>query len=374
MIPIYSVKLKNLEKKYVNRCLDDGWVSSSGRFVSIFEREFAKYIGVSYALSAINGTSALHLLLLSANILPGDEVIVPDYTFISTALAISYIGAKPVFIDSEKGSWNINYRLIEKSITKKTKAILPVHIYGIPANLIKIITIAKRYNLIVLEDAAEALGAEINQKKVGSFSEGAIFSFYGNKTITTGEGGMLVTNSKKLYERAKSLRDYGRTSKQKYLHHFNGFNYRMTNIQAALGLGQLKRIKSILRRKRQIKEIYKSKLANIPGIIFQDLENDILDACWLVSIYIQPEIFGLSKEKLEKFLSEKRIETRGFFLPLHRQPIYRPEGKFPVADSLYENGLSLPSYPSMKNEQILYICKMIKEAYGNKKIAKERSF
>lgn len=362
MIPIYSIKVGPLEKKYINDCLNTGWISSAGKYVEKFESAFAQYLGVKFALTTTSGTTALHLMLASAGLGPNDEVIIPDYTFVSTALAVSYLDAKPVFVDIDKKTWNINVEKIEEKITSKTKAIIPVDIYGVPTDMSAIKRIAKKYNLIILEDAAEALGAKINGKKVGSEADGAIFSFYGNKTITTGEGGMLVTNSKRIYERAKCLKEYGRDSKNRYISIMVGFNYRMTNMQAALGLGQLKRIETILKRKAEILNLYKQHLKTIPGIIFQEIPGGFIPSAWLISIVINKKLFGLSKDELASKLHQKDVDTRGFFPPLHRQPIYKQSGQFPIADYLSQNGLSLPSYPTLKNSEIKYICNVIKES------------
>ena len=327
-------------------------------------------------------------MLAAAGIGPGDEVIIPDYTFVSTALAVSYLGARPVFIDVDRTTWNIDLKLVEKAITPKTKAIIPVDIYGLPADMPKILALAKKNNLLVLEDAAEALGAEINGQKVGTETHAAIFSFYGNKTITTGEGGMLVTNSKKIYERAKTLKEYGRDSKNRYISNLVGFNYRMTNLQAAIGLGQLQRIKSVVKRKKEILNLYKNGLKSVSGVIFQEIPRGISPSAWLISLVINPKLFGLNKNELALKLNKAGIDTRIFFPPLHRQPIYQvkrhpdPErakrvgeegsrwdnkiNSFPVSDYLYANGLSLPSFPTLKNSEIKYICSIIKKSKGKR--------
>jgi len=381
MIPIYTIKLGKKEKQYVNLCLDTGWISSSGSFVGKFEEAFAKFIGVKYALAVVNGTSALHLLALASGIKKDDEVIIPDYTFISTALSISYTGAKVVPIDADKDTWNIDPKQIEKAITNKTKAIIPVDIYGLPANYEEIEKIAKKHNLLILEDSAEAFGSKYKRKMAGSFGDGAIFSLYGNKTITTGEGGMLVTNSKKIYENAKLLSNYGREKKGQYINKTLGFNYHMTNIQGAIGLAQIEKADKVIKRKIEIKNLYQKFLKDIPGISFQKEDKNSINVCWLISIVIDEKDFGKSKDKLSEELNKKGIDTRNFFYPIHLQPMYRlseektsycsnevrtqneSTNTFPISNYLYKSGLSLPSYPSLKNEEIKLICKITKNLY-----------
>lgn len=368
MIPIYSTTLEKAEIENVNDCLKTGWISGAGKYVTEFEKEFAQFLNVPYALSVMNGTSALHLLLLSSGIGPGDEVIVPDFTFISTALAVSHTGAKPICVDVEKDSWNINPEKIEKAITNKTKAILAVHIYGLPAKMDTINKIAKKHKLLVLEDAAEALGAKIGDKYAGTISDGAIFSFYGNKVITCGEGGMLVTSSERVYKKAKALREYGRDlSKGRYLHTLKGFNFRMTNLQAAIGLGQLTRVESILQKKEHIFKEYYKYLQNISGISFQIDKSNFKNSYWLISILIEKKKFGVSKTEMVEMLNAKGIETRDFFYPIHSQPIYKYKGSFPVCENLFKNGLSLPSYPALEDTQIKYICGAIKTIHESAK-------
>jgi len=360
MYPIYTIKLDSKEKQYVNDCLTSGWISGTGPYVEKFEKKFAKYLGVKYALTTSSGTTALHLLLVAAGIKEGDEVLLPDYTFVSTALAVSYLKAKPVFVDVDQKTWNIDPSKIEAKITPRTKAILPVDIYGLSADMNAINKIAKKHDLLVLEDSAEAFSALYQSKKVGSMADGAIFSFYGNKTITTGEGGMLVTNNQEIYKKARSLREYGRDPINRYLSNEVGFNYRLTNLQAALGFAQLERLPQILKAKAKILSLYKKYLKNVPGIIFQEVPKGYKTSAWLISLLVDPGKFGHTQKELCTILNKRGVDTRSFFPPLHTQPIYSSLSSFPVSDYLFQNGLSLPSYPTLTEKDIKYICGIIK--------------
>jgi len=268
-IPVAQPYLGAREKRYASECIKSTWISSSGKFIDKFERAFAKLVGTKYATSTNSGTSALHLALLATGVSPGDEVIIPTLTFVATANAAAYIGAKPIFVDITKDSWTINSDLIESKITKKTRAIIPVHLYGYPAEMDKVVRIARKYKLSVIEDAAEAHGAKFNRKSVGSIGDVGIFSFYGNKIITTGEGGMITTNSKRLYEQVLLLKNHGMSQNKRYYHPIIGFNYRMTNLQAAIGFSQTQQISINLIRRRKIEQTYREMLAGIPALQFQ---------------------------------------------------------------------------------------------------------
>ena len=360
-LPVAEPILDEKELLYVNDCILTGWVSSSGKYVSKFEEMFAEFCNTEIAITTSSGTSALHLSLLACDIGPGDEVIVPALTFIATANAVSYTGAKPVFVDSEYETWNIDPAAIERSITEKTKAILPVHLYGHPANMDPIIEIAKRYGLYVIEDAAEAHGAEYKGKKVGSFGDLAIFSFYGNKIITTGEGGMIVTNNRNLADKTILLRDHGMQKGRRYWHPVLGYNYRMTNIQAALGVAQMEKIDPILIKKRQIAKIYSKNLKNIAGLSLSDEAEWARSAFWLYSILIDQDIFGITRDRLMQRLKEQGIDTRPLFPVLHHQPIYANSQVMPVAEKLSSQGLSLPSSAHLSIESVERVAKTIRE-------------
>lgn len=318
-IPISIPNLGGNEYKYLMDAFLSTWISSKGKYISEFENKFSQYCQTSYGVAVSNGTVALHLALVTLGIGKGDEVIVPDLTFAATINAVLHAGATPVIVDIEEDSWCINPEEVEKAITEKTKAIIPVHLYGQPCDMEKIIEIADRHNLKVIEDCAEAHGAEFNGHKVGSFGDVGCFSFFANKVITTGEGGMCITKNKQLADKMRVLRDHGMSTSKRYWHECVGFNYRMTNLQAAIGLAQLERIDIILNEKEKLEELYKSVMQDLKGITFQ--RNNIKNRkkiTWMISA-----LYSGDKQKLmEKFINNK-IETRPFFYPLSEMPIYK---------------------------------------------------
>jgi len=340
--------------------LDRRWVSSAGKFVSQFEEMFADFCGVRYAIATCNGTAALHLALLSLDVGSSDEVIVPTLTFIATANAVMYTGACPVFVDSEKETWNISPEHIEEAITPQTKAIIPVHLYGHPANMDPILDIANRNQLAVIEDAAEAHGACYKNQHVGSIGDLGCFSFYGNKIITTGEGGMVVTDRSDLAERIRILRDHGMSPEQRYWHSVMGYNYRMTNLQAALGVAQMEKIDTILKTKRRIAKDYTDGLRDIPGIILPPNAPWAENVYWLYSILVDKNAFGIGRDDLMTALQSHGIETRHLFPPVHSQPIYKTGQSLPVAEQISSKGLSLPSQVNLKKDDIEFVVQTIK--------------
>lgn len=361
-IPIARPTLEGNELKYVTECVAGNWISSKGKYVEKFEKEFASYCGCHYGLAVSNGTAALHLSLATLGITEGDEVLIPSLTFIATANAVAYTGAKPVFIDSENDTWNINPLQLEAAITPKTKAIIPVHLYGQPAKMKMIMELAIRHGIHVIEDAAEAHGAEFMGKKVGSIGDLGCFSFFGNKIITTGEGGMLVTNNKALYDKAKILRDHGMSPHKKYWHDQVGFNYRMTNLQAAIGCAQVEKIESILEEKLRIAEIYKKHLSGLKSIILAPENEWSQNVFWMYSIILDlPN--GDNAQIREHILGELDaggIESRPFFYPIHTMPPYQSDTKLPVAEKLSQCGLVLPSYVGIQDDEIEKVCSVIK--------------
>jgi len=362
MIPVFTLNIGEKELQNICIAVESGWVSSRGEFIKIFEKEFAKYCGTKYAVTTMNGTAALHLALVSLGIGKGDEVIVPNFTMISSALAIHYTGATPVFIDADENTCNINVSKIEDKITDKTKAIMPVHIYGHPCDMDDINKLAKKYNLKVIEDAAEAHGAEYKGKKAGSLGDIGCFSFYANKLITTGEGGMLVTNNKEIYDRVRSLRDLAFGEEQRFLHQEVGFNYRMTNMQAAIGCGQMESIDDFLKIKISNANYYNKELKEIKGIITPIEKKYVKNSYWMYVIKVGEE-FGMSKDDLKKKLYEKGIDTRDFFVSMSEQPFFKhlqSDEKFPVSKKLSETGLYLPSGLNLDYKTIKYICNVIK--------------
>lgn len=364
IIPIAVPSLSGNEKKYVNQALSSTWISSQGEYINKFETLFAKFIQSRYAVSTSNGTSALHLALSALGIGKGDEVIVPDLTFIATINAVTYCGGKPVLADVDKFSLCISPSEIEKLITKKTKAIIPVHLYGNPADMEKILRIAAYNKLFVIEDAAEAHGARVKLdniwKKVGSLGNLGCFSFFGNKIITTGEGGMVTTDDKKLAEKMKILRDHGQDPDKHYFHPYVGFNYRMTNLQAAIGLAQLERIDALLRFKMNLSSLYKRFLKDIPGITFPELNYEADPVCWLFTMLVDKP-FKLNRKELIDKLKKKGVDSRPFFVPLHEQPNYVSKRDFNNAEYLSLHGLNLPSGYNLKENDIKYICGIISQ-------------
>jgi len=365
-IPVCEPLLSGNELKYIVEAVSTGWISSSGKFVDEFEKSFADYCGVKYGVAVCNGTVALHICLVSCGIGPGDEVIIPDFTMISTAFAVCYTGAKPVFIDADQNTWNIDVNKIEEKINSKTKAIIPVHIFGSMCNMDRIIEIAKKYNLLIIEDAAEAHGAEYKGKKSGSFSNIAAFSFFANKNITTGEGGMVLTDSEEMYNRAKYFKNlcFPLTGSRNYLHDDIGFNYRMSNLHAAIGLAQVE--KGDYYRELRIKnnKLYKDYLSECEGIIFQVDEEESLNVHWMNSILIDPGKFGKSRDELMLFLKKNGIDTRMLFNGMHRQKALKRygcdcSGSCPVTDNLTQCGLYLPSGSGLADEDIRKICDTI---------------
>lgn len=368
-IPVCEPLLKGKELKYVTDAVRSNWISSQGKYVHAFEKAFATYCDIPYGVGTCNGTAALHLALRCLDIGVGDEVIIPCFTMIATAFAVCYTGAHPVFIDADPNTWNIDTSKIEKKITKKTKAILAVHIYGLPCNMTAIQALAKKYNLSVIEDAAEAHGATIYNKKVGTWSDIAAFSFFANKNITTGEGGMLITSHKKLYQKALYFRNlcFALKSSRNYIHHDIGFNYRLSNIHAAIGLAQVEKANYYKKLRIAHGQLYKELLSPIPGITFQKYDHSIYEhVFWVNGIIIDSRKYGHNRDKLMNFLAANKIETRRFFMGMHRQPALKKYScdkreDFSIADNLAENGLYLPSGSGLTVKQIEAICLLIKK-------------
>jgi len=365
MIPVCEPFITGKELEYIGDCLKTNWISSKGKYIEKFEDKFSHYCGCRYGVSTTSGTTALHLAIASLGISKGDEVIVPAFTMIATVFAIIYAGAKPILVDSEPETWNIDVGQIEEKITPQTKAILPVHIYGHPCDMEPILDIARRHGLYVIEDAAEAHGAEYKGKRVGGISDIGCFSFYANKIITTGEGGMIVTNKREIAERARSLKDLAYSKERRFLHTDLGFNYRMTNIQAAIGLAQFHRIDELVERRRKNAHLYNGLLKDIEGIKLPVEKEWAKNVYWMYSILIENE-FGISRDELVHRLAEKGIETRTFFIAMHQQPVFAnmrlfKRESYPIAEELSRRGLYLPSSSGLSEEEIGYICGAIKE-------------
>ncbi len=356
MIPVAEPTFKGNEEKYLAECIESGWLSYRGPFVKRFEEAMARYIGVGYAVACSSGTSALHLASLALGIGPGDEVIVPTLTFIATANAVRYCGATPVLVDSDPRYWCIDPKLIEKRLTPKTKAIIPVHLYGHPCNMGAITGIAEDFGLKIIEDCAESLGAKLRGKMCGNLGDISCFSFFANKVVTCGEGGMCLTNSGELAEKMRVLGDHGTTQGKPYWQDTIGFNYRMTNLQAAVGLAQLEKVDYLLKDRQRVRYTYERELLG-PHVVLMPKEVWAEPISWQYTILLEPR----TKERVTKYLKEKGIETRPLFYPLHTMPPYESDEVFPVAENLCKMGLSLPSSPNLTDGQIKYICDCLKE-------------
>ena len=370
-IPVCTPFLNGNEKKYVADAMETGWISSSGHYVKDFEEQFSKYCDCNYGVAVCNGTVALHLALTALGIGVGDEVILPDFTMIASAFAVCYTGAKPVFVDADKNTWNIDVNKIEEKITSKTKAIMPVHIFGNPCNMDKITEIAKKHNLFIIEDAAEAHGATWGGKKVGSFSDIASFSFFANKNLTTGEGGMVVMRDEKYYDRCRYFKNmcFPIDGPRIYEHNDIGFNYRMSNIHAAIGLAQVEKADEYKHMRIRNHNLYKEMLAETKGIIFQHEETNAVNVGWMNTVLIDPKVYGATKEELISHLKENGVDTRLLFTGMHKQKSLLDfgcdgSGEYPITDNLTQNGFYLPSASNLTEEDISYVCDLIKSFRG----------
>lgn len=366
-IPVCEPMLAGNELKYVTEAVSTGWISSSGKYVTEFEKQFAEYCGCKYGIAVCNGTIALHLALIGLGVGKGDEVIVPTFTMIASAFAVCYTGAKPVFVDADKDTWNIDVKKIEEKITSKTKAIMPVHIFGKMCDMDAIHALAKKYNLYVLEDAAEAHGASYHGVKAGASSDIAAFSFFANKNITTGEGGMVVTNNKEFYDRARYFKNvcFPLDGPRNYQHEDIGYNYRMSNVVAAIGLAQVEKADDYKGMRIRNHQLYKKYLSGVSGILFQsEPYKDCVDVCWMNTIVINSKEYGHTKDELIAYLKENEIDTRLLFTGMHKQKALQDfgcdcSGDYPVCEWLTENGFYLPSASSLTEDQIKKICDLI---------------
>ena len=363
-IPIVEPVLEGKELEYVMDCVSTGWISSQGKYVKRFEQEFANYTGADFALSVFNGTVALHLALVALGIGFEDEVIVPDLTFASPLNAVLYVGAKPVILDINPNTACLNVELIEGAITEKTKAIIPVHLYGHPTDMNPLMEIAKKYNLKVIEDCAEAVGSYYHGQHVGCFGDAATFSFFGNKTITTGEGGMVMFKEKTVFEKAQLLRDHGMSKEKRYWHEEVGFNYRLTNLQAAVGVAQLERADHFVSQKRWMAKIYTEGLRNSQLFLLPGEYGDVVNSYWLYTIYLR----NPSEETRDSILDQLKnfgIQARPVFYSMHRMPPYQKSAlcssRYNHSLSLSKGGISLPSSASVTRDEINRVCDALYE-------------
>jgi perosamine synthetase len=360
MIPVFAPWLAENARRYVLDCIDTGWISSLGAYVGRFEADFARFCEAEHAVATSNGTTALHLALAALGIGPGDEVLVPDLTFVASANAVRYTGAAPVLVDVDPRTWTLDPADAGRKVGARTRAIVVVHLYGHPADLDPLLDLARRHDLRVVEDAAEAHGARYKGRRVGAIGDVGAFSFYGNKLITTGEGGMLVTNDRALAERAAFLRDHAMDPNRHYYHPEVGFNYRIANLQAAIGCAQLEQAESILDRRKTIATAYEAGLADIPGLTHPPLMPWAESVYWMYSVLVEPA-FGLDRDAVRTALRARGIDTRPFFVPLHELPPYRNDRPFPVATRLAGAGINLPSGTALTVEEIALVCQALRE-------------
>lgn len=360
-IPVSGPSITKKEVDYVAKAAKEGWYKNATKYVSEFEKKFADFIGVKYAIATDSCTGALQLSLIALGIDDDDEVIVPDITWISTAAAAVYVGAKPVFADMEPDSWCIDPADIEKKITKKTRAIIPVHLYGHPVDMNKIMEIAKKHKLFVIEDAAQSIGSTYYGKQTGSFGDTGCFSFFGAKLMVTGEGGILVTNNKALYEKAKFINSQGQDPKKRFWHLEIGFKTKMSGLQAALGTAQLSRIKDLVKKKRRIFSWYKQRLDNIEALILNVERDNCKNNFWMPTIILDKK-FKIKKEQLMSKLLEYNIDTRPFFYPLSAMPPFKKyrRGKNPIAYALSDYAINLPSSMLITKEEVDFVCKALR--------------
>lgn len=367
-IPVNEPLLNGNEKKYLNECIDTGWISSEGPFIKKFEDNMASYVNRKYAVAVTNGTAALEMAVEALGIGKNDEVIMPSFTIISCGQAVVKAGAKPVLVDSEYDSFNMKVQDLEAKITPNTKAIMVVHIYGLPVDMNPILELAKKYNLKIIEDAAEMHGQTYNGKMCGSFGDISIFSFYPNKHITTGEGGMVLMDDERLYEKCKSLRNlcFSSDGNKRFIHEDLGWNLRMTNIQAALGVAQLERIDEFVTKKRWIGNMYQELLSDIKSINLPIKQKDFAENIyWVFPVTLKDDYPKTAKEVMKE-LGAKGIGTRPFFYPMHTQPVFNKMGLFvdeeyPNAIKLYERGFYIPSGLAITEEQIKQVSKFLHE-------------
>ena len=374
MIPVNEPLLRKREEELVLECLRSGWISSAGGFIESFEQRWADYCGRRHGIAVSNGTAALQLALACIGLKPGDEVILPSFTIISCALAVIYNGGVPVLVDCDPRTWCMDVDQVKRKITQKTRAIMPVHIYGHPVDMDPLIDLAKAHNLAVVEDAAEAHGAEYLSRRntsasawrrCGSFGDMSCFSFYANKLVSTGEGGMVLTDDPELAERARSFRNLCFQPDRRFYHEELGFNFRLTNLQAALGVAQLERMDQIVARKRSIGQTYNLLLQDIDRLQLPVEEPWAKNVYWMYGVVLLDKA-GIDANELAHRLKERGVETRPFFLGMHEQPVFKNRGLFiaenyPVTERLARRGLYLPSGLALTEEQLRRVCQAVHE-------------
>lgn len=362
-IPVAEPSIGEREVELVAEAVRSGWVSSIGEYVTAFEDELASRCGVAHAIATSNGTTALHLALAVAGIGPEDEVIVPSLTFVATAAAVRYLGASPVFAESDAAHWCLDPTDVASRITPRTRALVAVDLYGHPADMDALAEIATEHDLVVVEDAAEALGAVYRQRLAGGLGTLGVLSFYGNKLITTGEGGAVLTDDAALAERARLLRDHAMDPHRRYWHAEIGFNYRITNMQAALGVAQLERLDEFLAKKREIAAVYRAGLQDVPGVTLQEEAEWATSSWWMTTLRIEPN-GGVGRDELAARLRADGVDSRPAFVPLHLLPHLRQDGALPVAEAVGSEGLSLPSSTSLTASELEWVIGSVRSGMG----------
>jgi perosamine synthetase len=362
-IPVAEPSIGEREVELVADAVRSGWVSSIGEYVTAFEAELASRCGVAHAIATSNGTTALHLALAVGGIVPEDEVIVPSLTFVATAAAVRYLGASPVFAESDAAHWCLDPADVASRVTPRTRALVAVDLYGHPADMDALGEIAAEHDLVVVEDAAEALGAVYRQRLAGGLGHLGVLSFYGNKLITTGEGGAVLTDDSALADRARLLRDHAMDPQRRYWHGEIGFNYRITNMQAALGVAQLERLDEFLARKREIAAVYRAGLHDVPGVSLQEEAEWATSSWWMTTLRIDAG-GGVGRDELAERLRADGVDSRPAFVPLHLLPHLRQEGALPVAEAVGSEGLSLPSSTSLTDSELEWVIGSVRSGMG----------
>jgi perosamine synthetase len=371
-IPLAQPILDGNELEYITDCINTGWISSQGKYVNLFEEKFSEFTNSKNSCAVSNGTVALHLALVALGIKPGDEVVLPNLTFAAPVNAVIYSGAVPVLVDVDKDTMAMDIDNLRRVITKKTTAIIPVHLYGHPAPMIEIMDIAKLNNLIVIEDCAEALGSFYEDRHVGTYGDAGTFSFFGNKTVTTGEGGMIIFKDKATLNHAKVLRDHGMSKDKKYWHEFVGFNYRMTNMQAAIGVAQMEVASKFVKAKQDIATEYNKNLERVKGIQFPGNFGNVINSYWLYTVILPVELTFYRDNILDTMLKDG-IEARPIFFPISEMPPYQQykdkDKEYSVSNYLSKSGISLPSSVNLTKEDILRVSDSLIKAIGEAKIS-----
>ena len=365
MIPVNEPLLGERELQYVDECVRTGWISSAGRFIEEFEKKWAAYCGMKHGVAVSNGTVALQVAVGCLDLEPGDEVIMPTFTIISCALAVVYNGGVPVLVDCDPRTWCMDVSQVEAKITPRTRAIMPVHIYGHPVDMEPLWALAEKNGLAIIEDAAEAHGAEYKGRKCGSLGDISCFSFYANKIITTGEGGMVLTNREDYAEKARSLRNLCFRRERRFYHTELGHNFRLTNLQAAIGLAQLERIEELVAHKRWMGQAYTERLQDLSGLQLPVEEPWAKNVYWMYGVVLDGSM-GMDAAECARRLREQGVDTRPFFLGMHEQPVFRRMGlfageRYPVSERMARQGLYLPSGMTLTEKQMETVCEVVRE-------------